>query len=252
MDYQFTFTDSTKPIFVVKPYTANGPKEPGAPTPLFSSAVSANTSLILLGKGAFDYGEPVQKNFVHLLENFANKTRPSYPIQGQLWYKSDDAADPVWPTDPVKKGLYVYNGTMWTQIVSGGAALQGDLDAGTHRVINVADAQAATDALNVQTGDYRYINITGDAMSGTLNMTTNRITNVGDAVDYFDAVSMSFGDSRYLRTVGGQMLGTIDMNNNRIMNVTDPVAQQDALNLRSAKALFIQAGAGGSVDGGTY
>ena len=252
MDYQITFTDTTKASFVVKPYTANGPKEPGAPTPLYSSAVSANTSLVLLGKGAFDYGEPIQKNLVHLLENFANTTRPSYPVQGQLWYKNVDVGDPIWPTDPTKQGVYVFNGTAWTQVLTAGATVQGDLNMGAHRITNVADASSATDALNVQSGDYRYINITGDSMAGTLNMSTNRITGVGDAVDHFDAISMSFGDSRYLNLTGGSMLGTIDMNNSKIINVTDGTNPQDALNVRTAKTMFVQQTAGGAIDGGEY
>lgn len=252
MDYQITFTDTTKAPFVIKPYTANGPKEPMAPAPLHTSAVSANTSLVLLGKGAFDYGEPIQKNLVHLLENFASPTRPSYPIQGQLWYKTSNTGDTSQPTDPARAGLYVYNGTSWVQVFSSGSAMQADLDMGTYHITNVANATQPTDALNVQTGDYRYVNITGDAMAGVLNMATNRISNVGSATDAYDAISRSFGDSRYLQLTGGTMVGTLDTNNNKIINLQDATSPQDALNVRTAKTMFIQAGSGGAVDGGEY
>ncbi len=252
MDYQLTFTDTTKAPFVVKPYTANGPKQPGAATPLFSGAVSANSSLIFLGKGAFDYGEPLQQNFLHMLENFANKTRPAYPTQGQLWYKNQDVADPAYPSDPTKIGMYVYTGTTWVQVLLSNTASVTNIDAGAFKVINVADAVDPTDALNQRTGDARYVNVTGDTMSGTLNMSSSRIVNVGDATEAYDAVSLAFSDTRYVQVLGGQMLGDLNMNNNKIAGVMDPTNPQDALNLRTAKNLFILAGAGGAVDGGEF
>lgn len=252
MDYQLTFTDSTKAPFIVKPYTANGPKAPGSATPLYAGAVSANSSLIFLGKGAFDYGEPIQQNFLHLLENFANKTRPAYPTQGQLWYKTADIGDPSYPGDPSKAGLYIYTGTSWNQVFVTAQASITNINAGSFRVINVGDAIDPTDAINQRTGDARYVNATGDTMSGNLNMSSSRITNVGSATEPYDAVSLSFGDSRYLQVLGGAMLGPLAMNNNKISGVMDAVNPQDALNLRTAKSLFILAGTGGAVDGGTY
>jgi len=251
-DYQLTFTDTTKAPIVVKPYTANGPKQPGSPTPLFAGAVSANSSLVFLGKGAFDYGEPVQQKFLHLLENFANRTRPAYPVQGQLWYKNTTVGDPSYPSDPSSVGLYVYTGTIWAQVLMTNTASQTQLNAGDFRVINVGDATEPTDAINQRTGDSRYVNVDGDTMTGVLNMSSSRIVNVGDAIDSHDAVGKAFGDSRYVQVLGGGMLGDLTMNNNKIANVMDATNPQDALNLRTAKNLFILAGAGGAVDGGVF
>lgn len=252
MDYQLTFTDTTKAPFVVKPYTANGPKQPGSATPLFSGAVSANSSLIFLGKGAFDYGEPVQQNFMHLLENFANKTRPAYPTQGQLWYKNTEVGDPSYPTDPTQVGLYIYTGTAWAQVLLANAPATGLVNAGNFKVVNVADATEPTDALNQRVGDARYVNVSGDTMIGPLNMSSSRIVNVGDATESHDAISRAFGDSRYVPVLGGAMLGDLTMNNNKVAYVMDATNPQDALNLRTAKNLFILAGVGGAVDGGVY
>lgn len=252
MEYTITFTDANKGSFTVKPYTANGPASPAAATPLYNGAASASTSLILIGKGAFDYGEPIQKNLVHMLEHFANRSRPTYPIQGQLWYKNEDYGDPYWFTDPSKSGLYVYTGASWMQVVTADTPISGDINANAHKVTNVADATNDTDALNVRTGDYRYVNVGGDTMSGNLNMSTSRITNVGMPTDPHDAVNQAHCDSRYLQVAGGQLFGGINMNNNTIINVADPTYPQDALNLRSARSMFIIAGVDGSVDGGTY
>ncbi len=49
------------------------------------------TSLVLFGKGAPNYGEGQQENFLRILENFAAPTAPVNPTIGQLWYNSDDA-----------------------------------------------------------------------------------------------------------------------------------------------------------------
>lgn len=255
MDYQIKFTDTTKPGFVVKPYTANGPKGPGSPTPLYSTAVGANTSLVILGKGAFDYGEPIQQNFVHLLENFAFETRPAYPIQGQLWFKTIDGADINQTSDPTRRGLYAYNGATWSQLFMAGVPASGDMDMGGYKITGLGDATEDSDALNRKTASQLYVDIAGDQMTGPLNMSSNRITNVANAVDTGDVISMGYGDSRYIMVSGGAgatMMGDLNMNNHKITNVTDATNPQDALNLRTAQSIFITAGTGGSVDGGTY
>lgn len=48
------------------------------------------TDLTLIGKSTSAYGEYINENLVHLLENFANTTKPAYPIQGQLWYDTNE------------------------------------------------------------------------------------------------------------------------------------------------------------------
>lgn len=57
-----------------------------------------STGLTLIGKSANAYGEYINENIVHLLENFANSTQPSKSIKGQLWY------------DTIEGRLKVYDG----------------------------------------------------------------------------------------------------------------------------------------------
>jgi hypothetical protein len=52
------------------------------------ASVDNSTSLTFVGRNYSGYGQPVEENFVKLLENFANTTSPSKPIQGQLWFNS--------------------------------------------------------------------------------------------------------------------------------------------------------------------
>ena len=50
--------------------------------------VNTQTDLSFIGKGYAGYGEKIAENFLHLLENFANTSAPTKPIEGQLWYDS--------------------------------------------------------------------------------------------------------------------------------------------------------------------
>jgi hypothetical protein len=141
-DYQFNFTDPNKTPFVVKPYTINGYKSPDSvPPPAFFStsggviAVSANTSLVFVGKGMPEYGDAVQNNLIYLLENFANVNPPVNPIEGQTWYKNVNLVDGVNPTN---KGLYVNNGTTWDRLlVETSMGLTGNLNVGGFVITNV-------------------------------------------------------------------------------------------------------------------
>lgn len=44
------------------------------------------TSLSLIGKNFAGYGQLMNENWVHLLENFSNSAEPTNPLVGQLWY----------------------------------------------------------------------------------------------------------------------------------------------------------------------
>jgi hypothetical protein len=59
------------------------------------------TSLVLIGKSYAGYGQFLNTNFVRLLENFANRSSPSNPLKGQLWWDTNNNI------------LKVYSGTSW-------------------------------------------------------------------------------------------------------------------------------------------
>ena len=50
--------------------------------------VDTTTDLTFIGKNYTGYGDPVNENFVKLLENFANPTAPRKPLLGQIWFDS--------------------------------------------------------------------------------------------------------------------------------------------------------------------
>lgn len=169
-DYIIDFTDPANGSFVIKPYTTNGPASPGAPAPLDSQAVSANTSIVLLGQGMWMYGERIQESIVHMLEHFSYQSRPVYPIQGQIWYKNANYDDTVLnPSDPLTQGLYIWDGSTWINIPVSGI-VGGDLDMSGFEIINLADPTTPQSAVTVNYADTNYVNVTGDTMTGTLVM----------------------------------------------------------------------------------
>lgn len=94
LTYQFDFTNDplSNRSFSVSPYTTNGTVAPNDDT-LHSKATSAATSLIFAGKSLPEYGEFVQENMLHMLENFSSDEEPVHPIAGQLW--NDTSSSPA-------------------------------------------------------------------------------------------------------------------------------------------------------------
>ena len=90
MAYQVTFTDATNPA---KPSIT-----------VEDQALNTQTSLNFVGKNYAGYAPEIAKSFLHLLENFANSTAPSNPVEGQLWYDNSTGVSL----------LKVFDGTIWT------------------------------------------------------------------------------------------------------------------------------------------
>jgi hypothetical protein len=65
---------------------------------------NVTTSLNLIGKNLFNYGQYQNENFVHLLENFASTASPNNPLIGQLWF------------DKSLNTLKVFHGANWKNI----------------------------------------------------------------------------------------------------------------------------------------
>lgn len=70
-------------------------------TVLEDGTINSTTSINLIGRNYFGYGEVQNENFIFLLENFANSSAPNRPISGQLWFNTDT------------KTVNVYDGQTW-------------------------------------------------------------------------------------------------------------------------------------------
>ena len=86
--------------------------------------INTSSSMTLVGKNYAGYGEFLDENFIHLLENGSNTTAPTAPLTGQLWW------------DKGNNLLKVYNGS-------------------TFKVISASTASATAPTSNV-TGDLWY------------------------------------------------------------------------------------------------
>lgn len=88
----------------------------------------------------------------------------------------------------------------------------GIINMGNNKITNLANATVATDALNMQTGDARYVNVTGDTMTGALSMTSANITMTGTSTLQFTGT------------------GQVDMGTNKVVNLATPTTGTDATN----------------------
>jgi hypothetical protein len=68
--------------------------------------INTSSSMVLVGKNYAGYGEFLDENFIHLLENSSNTTAPGAPLTGQLWW------------DKANGLMKAYNGAAWKTISS--------------------------------------------------------------------------------------------------------------------------------------
>lgn len=227
MDYIIKKTDySTNGQFTIKPYTTNGPALPTQSVPLDEHAVSANTSLILLGKGMYDYGDIIATDFVHLLENFAGPSEPVYPIQGQLWFKNSTGE------------LLIYNAGSFTDnsIVINGK-LVANLNVNTNRIVNLGAPVDPTDATTKGYVDTTFIPFSGGTMLSGANITfvagevlglpnVPSVTSAATSKKYVDDINtatQAWATSSFLPLSGGTLTGNLVMNSNQHIYMTTPI-----------------------------
>jgi hypothetical protein len=72
--------------------------------------INTSSSMVLVGKNYAGYGEFLDENFIHLLENSADTAPPGAPLTGQLWW------------DANLNVLKVYNGTLFKVVCSAAAS----------------------------------------------------------------------------------------------------------------------------------
>jgi len=78
-----------------------------------------STDLTLIGKNFSGFGDYLNENFVHLLENFAGQSQPSQPIIGQLWF------------DTSENRIKVYSGSEWKAVGTSALSVSRPLDIST-------------------------------------------------------------------------------------------------------------------------
>ncbi len=108
---------------------------------------TTSTSLGLPGRNYAGYGQTLDTNFVHILENFADSTPPPNPLTGQLWYNTNDSTLYICPSDGEA------NANAWLSLTStqsggtttfGAVTVSGNLQANNITATNNSNANAIT------------------------------------------------------------------------------------------------------------
>jgi hypothetical protein len=165
-------------------YTVNKTRASATPNSytVQDNIVNTETDLSLIGKGYAGYGELIAENFLHLLENFSNNNAPSKPIQGQLWYDSDN------------NRLKVYTGSAFNPL--GGAAYQADAPSG----------QTAGDIwIDSDTGQMYFYNGSANILVGPPSATgTNNgfiFDSIADSTDTTQNITKLFNDGNLIAII---------------------------------------------------
>ena len=142
---------------------------------------TTSTSLGLPGRNYAGYGQSLDTNFVHQLENFADSTPPPNPLRGQMWFNTNANTMYICPSDGES------NASNWlslTTTASGGTTtfgavtVSGNVQANNITLTNNANANAFTSSYlttsiqanianaNITTGEINTL-ITSDITTGS-------------------------------------------------------------------------------------
>jgi hypothetical protein len=139
---------------------------------------TTSTSLGLPGRSFSGYGQAVDTNFVHQLENFAAAAPPSNPLRGQLWFNTTTSTLLVCPSDGET------NAAAWLSLAStasggsttfGNISVSGNISANNLAITNDISANiTSTGSLSVTT----QANIANATLSGTTSISSINTTSI--------------------------------------------------------------------------
>ena len=136
---------------------------------------TTSTSLGLPGRNYAGYGQSLDTNFVHAIENFADTTPPANPLRGQLWYNTNAQTLCVCPADGTTTA------SSWITLAQSGGS--GTTTFGSVTVTGNLQANNIT-AVNALIGDtitVRLATVTANATIATANVTTGNIITLNTA-----------------------------------------------------------------------
>ena len=139
---------------------------------------TTSTSLGLPGRNYAGYGQVLDTNFVHVLENFADSTPPPNPIRGQLWFNTNNNTLCVCPSDGE---TITSNWLVLTATSSTGTTSFGNVSIGSD--LTVGGDMSAAGNLSVS-GNIATVGLTasGNVNAGNINCTIANATTVLTAV----------------------------------------------------------------------
>ena len=130
---------------------------------------TTSTSLALPGRNYAGYGQYLDTNFVHQLENYANSSPPANPLAGQLWYDTNSNTMYVCPLDGTTSAS---SWLVLTSTSSGGTTTFGAVTVtGNIGANNIT----VTNAISSDTITVRLATVTANATIANANVTTGNI-----------------------------------------------------------------------------
>jgi len=139
---------------------------------------TTSTSLGLPGRNYAGYGQVLDTNFVHVLENFADTTPPPNPLRGQLWFNTNTNTLLVCPSDGE---TVTSNWLALTATSSTGTTSFGNVSIGTDLTVG-ADISAGGNL--AVSGNITTVGLTasGNVNAGNINCTVANATTVSTAI----------------------------------------------------------------------
>ena len=140
---------------------------------------TTSTSLGLPGRNYAGYGQTLDTNFVHVIENFADNNPPSNPLRGQLWFNTNNSTLYVCPTDGEANAL------AWLALTAtssggnttfGAVTVTGNLSANNITATNGITANSISCAYLTVTANANLAATTMSSATVTGNLTTTYIT----------------------------------------------------------------------------
>ena len=95
----------------------------------------SSASVALVGKNFPGYGEYINENFVHMVENFASASAPANQLTGQLWYDTTNGILKIWDS------------TAWTS--AGKGSMLNDVTSATPHYLTFVNSSTGSPELKV-------------------------------------------------------------------------------------------------------
>jgi hypothetical protein len=177
--------------------------------------INTGSSMILVGKNYAGYGEFLDENFIHLLENGSNTTAPGAPLTGQLWWDKGNSLMKVYtgtafktisaatasstaPTgnvtgdiwwDTVNQQLKVWNGTAWVLVGPASSVVDGL----TGAIVETVPDNVGVDhvVLVLYTGGTRVATVSKDT-TFTTSPSISGFSTISPGIQLSSAVSNNF------------------------------------------------------------
>ena len=158
---------------------------------------TTSTSVGLPGRNFAGYGQTIDTNFVHIIENFKDTTPPANPLAGQIWYDSAAATLKVCPTDGESNAL------AWLALTSTSSG--GNTTFGAVNITGNATANnfTATNEVGANAFTAGYLTISANASIANLTATTANITGALTTTEITTGSAVTNGTITGIWTVTG-------------------------------------------------